>query len=299
MHRRVIRSLQKIPPTLHMQIHVPDCYAFVAAEDRNWWNTNYGIFPSQFQAPCNIIQAQRVPPFQRNVRELLVEKYCPPHLKQEILSSEPNKDCLIRPYLGRRRTSKVHSASRFKAFSLRNFPLHLDQLETLMAADDIKQYARIMAETLAAMHWLGEVDGNDIEFVLAPPDQEHGDNNPKDATTGSPPHGLHVQSHSLGKHSMWVLDFDLCRSMKMDSTCVEQIATAFWRNDPYYPRPVEESEVDFPLWAAFKERYLQTSEACIDLACAGHEPREIERWRVLPGQVISRIEQRGSSRMFC
>lgn len=54
-------------------------------------------------------------------------------------------------------------------FSLRNLPLHLDQLETLMVADDIKQYARAMAETLAAMHWIGQMDGNDIESVLAPP----------------------------------------------------------------------------------------------------------------------------------
>lgn len=299
MHRRVIQCLQKIPPALHMEIRVPDCYAFVAAEDRKWWNTNYGIFPPQFQAPCDIIQAQRIPPFERKVRELLVEKYCPPHLRQEILSSEPNKDCLVRPYLGRRRTNNVRSTSRFKAFSLRNFPLHLDQLETLMTTNDIKQYARMMADTLAMMHWIGEIDGNDIEFVLAPPDQEPSDDDSKDTTPVSPRYGLRVQSDSLGNHSMWVLDFDLCQSMQMDSTCVEQVATAFWRNDPYYPRPVEESDVDFPLWATFKEQYLQTSQACIDFACASHELQLVEKRRVLPGQVISRIEQRGSSGILC
>ena len=56
---------------------------------------------------------------------------------------------------------------RFQAFSLRNYPLHLDQMEELaIPFDHLESYARAMAETLAVMHWGAGMDGNDVEFVL-------------------------------------------------------------------------------------------------------------------------------------
>ncbi|KAJ5176579.1 Protein of unknown function DUF3669 zinc finger protein [Penicillium canariense] len=54
----------------------------------------------------------------------------------------------------------------------------------------IQQYASIMGETLAIMHWVGEIDGNDIEFVLAPPNEED------DASS-------QIQSYTFGDHSEW------------------------------------------------------------------------------------------------
>ena len=76
---------------------------------------------------------------------------------------------------------------------------------------EINQYARVMAETLAMIHWISEIDGNDIEFVLAPPSES----------------GFKMKSTTFGEHSMWVLDFDLCRRMTMDSEGVVQAAAAF------------------------------------------------------------------------
>jgi hypothetical protein len=236
-----------------------------------------------------MIQSQRVPPFPEHVRRLLIENYCPPNLRQEIIISEPNKDCLVRPYLGRRRMKKAHSTLRFTAFSLRNFPLHLDQFEALMIASDIYQYARAMAETLAVMHWIGEMDGNDIEFVLAPPIQDsHYDKQSEDITnTLLSPH-MKVDSNALGSPSIWVLDFDLCRRITMDSNGAQQAAAA-WRNDPYYPRPSRDPGIVSRLWVAFKEHYLRMSEVYIDIAVS--EPQEAGRLRALPKQVISLIEQ--------
>jgi hypothetical protein len=82
-------------------------------------------------------------------------------------------------------------------------------------AQHMIQYAQAMAETLAIMHWLAKIDANDVEFVLAPPDDED--------------EGQWV--NVLGEHTMWILDFDLCRSMAMDEHGIEQAARAFWRND--------------------------------------------------------------------
>ena len=65
---------------------------------------------------------------------------------------------------------KTRNPSRFRAFSLRNFPFHIDQMEELgIPPSDIKFYAETMASTLAMMHWLGQIDG---EFVLAAPNPD-------------------------------------------------------------------------------------------------------------------------------
>lgn len=41
--------------------------------------------------------------------------------------------------------------------------------------------------------------------------------------------------------------------MSFDDDGVKQAAAAFFRNDPYYPRPNQ------PLWEAFKKQYIHTS----------------------------------------
>jgi hypothetical protein len=139
-----------------------------------------------------------------------------------------------------------------------------------VTTSEMNQYARVMAETLAMMHWISEIDGNDIEFVLAPPCETD----------------FKMKSNILGEHSMWVLDFDLCRIMTIDSEGVVQAAAAFWRNDPYYPRPEKQPS----LWSVFRERYIQVSEAC------GSEPQAVERRRILSRQFIDLVEQEGKKR---
>ncbi|KAI2791645.1 hypothetical protein POX_c04511 [Penicillium oxalicum] len=247
MHRKVLQSFEA-SKSLCLRTRVPACYDFIKSNDSTWWSANQGKFPSGY-TPCNILVSQRIPPFSDKTRALLIQEYCPKSIMPRILASEPDKDCLIRPYLGRRRFRKSSSApTRFSAFSLRNFPLHVDQMESLgVTSQEMSQYAMAMAETLAIMHWSCEIDGNDIEFVLAP------------AT--SPENSLTLQSAVLGEHSVWVLDFDVCRSMAMDSDGVKQAVTAFWRNDPFYPRPEPTTHTN-PLWKTFREHYLLTSKSC-------------------------------------
>lgn len=288
MHRRILRSSRKLSS---LQIQIPACDHFIPAENLTWWRENHQKFPPDYRAPCNLIQSQRIPPFSEATRQLLIQSFCPRGLVSEISASVSNKDCLIRPYLGRRRTPRPHNSSRFAPFSLRNFPLHVDQMELLeISTNDMNRYTMIMAEALAMMHWVAEVDGNDIEFVLAPP----GSNSPEESTTRPSGAGLKIKSEALETHSVWILDFDLCRQMEMNSKGVEQAVTAFWRNDPFYPRPGKDLLRDRSLWAVFREHYIQRSEAYIDAAVVGLE--EAEKRRGLSKQFIEMIEQDGSAR---
>ena len=71
----------------------------------------------------------------------------------------------------------------------------------------------------------------------------------------------------------------------MDLAGVVQAAAAFWRNDPYYPRP----DKDPSLWSVFRERYIQVSEAC------ERQLQAAER-SILSRHFIDLVEQEGKKR---
>ena len=253
IHIQVLKSLTGTIP----KVLVPKCHEYVSSHNHEWWHQQLWRFPKDFQIPCNALVSERIPPFSQKVRDTIVEEYCPDLLRSKIdliKLSEPDQDCLIRPYLGRRR--RLEKQSKYKSFSLRNYPLHIDQIEHLRM--DGKMYARIMAETLADLYWSVNVDANDIEFVLAPPRDNY--------IIQSGIHSaqsLIVKSDKLGEHVVWILDFDCCRQMSMDEKGVEQAVAAFYRNDPYYPRPGRDNSMDQALWKEFKLRFLEASEAIL------------------------------------
>lgn len=256
MHRRVLSAVEELMTLTAMSknahtcpiVQVPCCYRYLRADDP-WWNVNIRRFPEGY-SPSNTIESERIQPLCLSARERIIDKYCPKGLAEEIKNSHANRDCLVRPYLGRRRlvrTSNRPQGSRFSAFSLRNYPMHVDQLEELGLPIDT--YAEIMADALASMHWIAEFDANDIEFVLAPV-RNHQDHRQDDCS---------IQSTILGNHTVWLLDFDCCRKMSMNKEGVEQAVTAFIRNDPFYPRPGLECSQNRNLWDLFAHRYLETS----------------------------------------
>lgn len=167
--------------------------------------------------------------------------------------------------------------SRFNAFSLRNYSLHIDQIKELGQPCDL--YARIMAETLALLYWKAQVDANDVVFVLAPPRTHHSMNPKADGA-----HPSIINSHILGDYAVWILNFDCCRDMSLDEAGVEQAAAAFCRNDPYYPRPKpDDPEIQEP-WEKFKKWFLEEREAIL-----GTESPEAR----LPALWVGMVERRG------
>lgn len=209
----------------------------------SWWMYNLSRFPTGYEK-CNILFSERIPAFSQNVRDRLINQYCPTSLVAAIKANDADRDCLIRPYLGRRNIQNEARRGQ-NTFSLRNFPLDLGQAEDLGLP--ILQYAHAMAEMLAMMHWSARIDASDIEFVLAGAPSEPG--------TGS------TYTHSfLGTHSLWILDFDCCKPLSMDDAGIEQAARAFVRNDPFFPRPSVHGW-DSTLWIEFERRYFECSYA--------------------------------------
>jgi hypothetical protein len=71
--------------------------------------------------------------------------------------------------------------------------------------------------------------------------------------------------------------------MSINEAGVDQAWKAFFKNDPFDTRPGSEEEADQPLWAVFRERFLQTS--CEMLKT------ESEDRSFLAERLISKIEE--------
>jgi hypothetical protein len=139
---------------------------------------------------------------------------------------------------------------------------------------DIESYAKTMTEALAVMFWSAGIDADDLEFVLAPPRKEY-------------PQESSFQSDFLGTHRLWILDFDCCRTISMDEAGVEQAYKAFFKNDPYYPRPGSGEKAEKKVWVVFKMAFLDCSRRIMD------EGRD--KW-YLAEMLMAKIEEEGEVR---
>jgi hypothetical protein len=70
--------------------------------------------------------------------------------------------------------------------------------------------------------------------------------------------------------------------MTWDEEGVKQACDAFFRNDPYFPRPRGRAHQDYELWTIFRQRFLEASEHILqeqdaDLSLASLLMDEIEK----------------------
>lgn len=263
MHQRIEHSFTKCRKSLGLRhLNIPEYRQLVYKDDIGWWDMNKSRFPTGSE-PCNTLISERILPLDLPVRTKIIERYCPEKIKNVVTNSRKDEDCLVRPYLGRR--SRDARPSPF--FTLRNKALTMNQMQELGLP--AAEYARAMADALALMFWHARVDANDVEFVLAP--------------KGSHPDSGSWHSEVLGEHTLWLLDFDCVEEMNMDESGIAQAASAFFRNDPYYPRPSGENELDRHLWTAFVQRFLESSRVILGES-------------TLPRMMVDKLEEIGKDR---
>ncbi|KAK8043311.1 hypothetical protein PG993_005741 [Apiospora rasikravindrae] len=255
VHQSLIKALPRCPPDIRGAFQIPQCHGFLRPEEQS--PSLLQRFPVEHQHPCIILVSQRIPPLGKKTRDLLCDRYCPPHFVDQIKADPRSVDCLIRPYLGLRRDPGKRQ-SKFQSFSLRNHVVSVDQMDNLGIATDTKeQYAAGMAKALAFLHWCARIDADDVEFVLAPPPSPNA-NQAEDTFPVTC-----FESDTLGRHCLWVLDFDRCKPLPMDAEGIALARRAFHRNDLYYPRPGRAHLEDQRLWAVFKRSFLDASASII------------------------------------
>lgn len=93
---------------------------------------------------------------------------------------------------------------------------------------------------------------------------------------------------------LFVLDFNQVRKIKMDEEGVA-VAVEAWRlNDPYYPKPLRETESEQQVWEAILDSYLAASYEVMSLEGCEGEARALPR-RFIAG--ITEMEYEKLSRM--
>ncbi len=282
MHMRVQESFQ-IVPFYQGQIEIPRCFWFAVPETEAFWTENLHRFPDTEQfprRPRTILCMERIFPLPKPIREALIDKYCPPRIKDQISSNEANKDCLIRPYLGR---IKYGGGQHF--FSLRNFQLHANQIKDL--GMDATELLGGMAHALAVLHWHTKIDANDVEFVLgSSPEEEQSVRSaiPLQRVLTLHPNSstYEVATHSTVNFtkrvtSLWLIDFDDCHNITMDTDGVNQAAKAFIETNHYSPKPSTGNDFIDGLWGQFKARYVEFSDTLLERYMKKPELKNLSR----------------------
>ncbi|KIL87521.1 hypothetical protein FAVG1_09228 [Fusarium avenaceum] len=210
-----------------------------------WWEDNETLLAEQhptFPLPSSVLISEYIPPLPQIVREALIERYCPKIKYEDALKDPLNHHCLARVYLGRRRAPNQPLQTNF---TLRNFNFHLDQMIEMQLP--VVKYAEVIGEALAILHWGACIDAYDVEFVL----------------------GSEVLSKTESTTRIWALDFNLCSrfdgkvAIEYPTRVIDQLVDSFFENDPYYPRPGSNGEMEGQLWDTFKTAYVLKAEAVL------------------------------------
>ncbi|KAK0834964.1 hypothetical protein LTR73_001256 [Friedmanniomyces endolithicus] len=256
IHSEVLAAFAKHGSAITLRI--PAVHHFTTRHDAHWWTPNLPFFPRETE-PTDVLVSERIMPLPRLIRDSLVNAYCSGDAARKTAARHDpaNSACLARVYLGRRRRVRVKPQT---CFSLRNFPLHVDQI--LDVGLDARPWAKAMGQTLAVMHWEVGCDARDVEFVLGC----QASLSPADLRMLPGKTSTRGTVVNVGRRSvdLWMLDFNQVRSMSMDEEGVDWAMHAFFENDPYFPRPHAEDAEEQQLWAVFSEAYLEMAKRFVD-----------------------------------
>lgn len=290
-----VRVRQAFERQEHVKCRVPRVFSYVTKSNQNWWKQNRPLITEAHHSvslPAMTLITERILPLPGIARQALIRKYCPPPFQSAARANPTNRDCLARVYLGRRHPA---DAPPSRNFTLRNYNLCLDQMIELELP--VKILATAMGEALAIIHWAAHVDGYDIEFVLGSEGNVAYTRDESLALSLSPEQVVAMQPHTDLESIMtvnfkrrttrlWVLDFNLCSTWKEEvgweqpEPLVAQLVMAFFENDPYYPRPLMELDLDKELWEVFSTTYLEKGKQILE------SPGKVWRLAGLPRMFI-------------
>jgi hypothetical protein len=250
-------------------VSIPACHYFVPPRTPTFFQHQPGIRDAArqfFNVDTSLLVTERILPLPGRVQALLIEKYCPEHIRHAAHVDPANQDCLVRVYLG----SMEGRTAQQRFFSLRNFKMHLNHMVELQL--DIRALARGMGMAYALMHWAAETDGRDVEFVLGSSSsvvslaRDAGKlAMVKPLTYTGPWSGRHQDLfRTVESTKLWILDFNQVRTITMDDDGVAQAVEAARVNDPYIPKPLKDSLHEREAWKAFALRYLEAADVILN-----------------------------------
>lgn len=156
----------------------------------------------------------------------------------------------------------------------------------------VESFATAMAEALAIIHWEAKVDAYGIEFVLGSEAQMTDYDTPPSRALEIPlidlpphtdiespldtdPEALMCVNFQARFSRLWILDFNRCTTfsehdmIERPDSVLTHLVDAFFDNDPYYPLPLMELDIDQEMWKAFCTAYLRKAKEIL----TGQDPQ--------------------------
>ncbi|KAK5166078.1 uncharacterized protein LTR77_008339 [Saxophila tyrrhenica] len=255
---------------MELGVQVPRAHWIATPDDKSFWEPNLDRFEWSKEFPKqsrDVLCMERIFPMPQPVRSAIIDYFCQWEIRQAAKDDLANRDCMVQPFLGRKRHG--NQGSKLKSFSLRNFKLHINDLQKLGLAPT--EWAEAMAEGMAILHCSAMVDGNDIEFVIgsSPTPQQSVRHAPRYADVqkleaGESTFKLATSSGQDFRHrinSLWLLDFDACKDIPMDQSGVDAALAAFLQLYQC-PRPHTDDSRLEEMWKAFAVRYRAVASTC-------------------------------------
>jgi hypothetical protein len=289
IHTRVLEAFKGATVE---DLHIPKAFWFIEPKTGNaWWKINEDCFPPKYSAEPrpNVLCTERILPIPEELREAIIDLWCPDLLKSVAKAEPANNDCLVRVYLGASRRQRTRPLTMFQ---LRNFNLYVDQIRELNQLSDYEEVASNMGKALAIMHWRVGTDARDIEFVLGsapalveetPIPSTRLEELKEPISTWS-----EVTGHNFRRRAirLWMLDFNQCRYIKPDNDGIATAVQAFFINDPYFPRPLTANSSEQRLWKRFQQGYLEVGKKAILISMKEQRPWKGEFEMDLPERFI-------------
>ncbi|KAK4183897.1 hypothetical protein QBC35DRAFT_517920 [Podospora australis] len=225
------------------EVRVPKCHFFVPSDEESFWNKNPEILDAAKDV-CNLPTAalvtERIWPLHSTTRELLIDKYCAPEIKDNVRVDVENTDCLARL--------------------------------------DTTAMARSMGTALATLHWGASTDARDVEFVLGSCWEKEpwgyamqnysARYSACDPCTYTGPSTGEIEDFLLCNPrvstELFVLDFSQVREITIDDEGVAMAVEAWRLNGPYYPKTLGETWEERDVCESFEKSYLASSKEQLD-----------------------------------
>lgn len=261
-HMEILSSLERYPVA---NIKLTQVYDYKNGEEAAEFFKEHPELEKQAREKVNLpmplLISDRIMPLPEPIREHLITLFCPPNLQDNVREDKANNNCLVRVYLGQ------DQQRPWRFFTLRNFKLYLDNMESLQL--DIEGMAFTMGQTLAVLHYVAQTDARDVEFVLGSTPQrkvmrmkdlENEQTNKDQVTSSGLDEWERLLDYRYRKTELYLLDFNQCRFMSQDEKGIEQAVHAYLENDPYYPRPFSNTRRGTLAWHSFAAAYIDQAQ---------------------------------------
>lgn len=254
IHQLVYDAFQLHGPGLECNISVPRPMTLFTTENVQSYQDILDKLPKEFQTSSNLVQMEPVLPLPKVIRRALIDKFYPrdgdvsidTNTLHRVLNHLPDKDCLVRPYLGMR--NKTYAR---EDFSLRNFILDLPSMQQLDF--EVEELSETLGRAYAIIQWGAHVDGDDVEFVLG-------------SSTTIGPDFNEGPSYQHRMVDLFLIDFGQCEVVNMDSdpqVVYQAFKGAMVMGDNAYFIPNYRHTPN--LFMAFADSYAQTAKALVHL----------------------------------